>query len=190
MDRFEFFKRFLFSPGTIGSITPSSSFLTEKMVKPSEVCVCRNIIELGAGTGVFTKSLMKLKSSACKLYLFEKDAKLASVLQNKFPDVKLFSDAAKITELRKKGEIGQVDLIISGLPFTSLPGKIRNEILAGVFDVLKPGGKFITFQYSLHMLKELEKTYDLINVEFVLLNIPPAFIYRCTKEKKASIVNH
>lgn len=188
MERFEFFKRFLFNPGTIGSITPSSSYLTERMVKPSEVCFCRNIVELGAGTGVFTKSLMELKSSTCKLYLFEKDPKLASVLHNKFPDVKLFPDAAKITELRRNGQIGQVDLIISGLPFTSLPSKIRNEILMGVFDLLKPGGKFITFQYSLHMLKELENIY-MVDVEFVLFNIPPAFIYRCTKEKKASIVN-
>ena len=190
MERFEFFKRFLFSPCTIGSVTPSSAFLTEKMVKPSEVCICHNIVELGAGTGVFTKNLMELKSSSCKLYLFEKDAKLASVLKSKFPDAKLFSDAAKITELRRKGRIGQVDLIISGLPFSSIPCTTRHKILSGVFDLLKPGGKFITFQYSLHMLKELERTYDLVDVEFVLLNIPPAFIYRCTKVSKACIVNH
>ncbi|ACV63583.1 Methyltransferase type 12 [Desulfofarcimen acetoxidans DSM 771] len=184
MDRLDFLKRFLLNPCTIGSITPSSFYLTEKMVKSWEVCLCRNIMELGAGTGVFTENILKLKSSSCNLYLFEKDERMNAELKSKFPGIKLFSDALKIPELRSTGEIEQVDLVISGLPFTAMPGEIRNKILEGAFDILKPGGKFIAFQYSLHMLKHLEKMYNRVDVEFVLLNIPPAFIYRCVKEPK------
>jgi len=78
-------------------------------------------------------------------------------------------------------EAGQVDVIISGLPFAVLPQSLRDEILTGVYRALKPNGIFVTFQYSLQMKKQLVKLFDSVDLSFVPLNIPPAFVYRCQK---------
>ncbi|MDA8236080.1 MAG: methyltransferase domain-containing protein [Clostridia bacterium] len=180
-ERLRFLKRFLHSPSSVGSITPSSSFLAKKMVKEEEVEPCLNIIELGAGTGVFTKHLMQMKTSETKLYVFEKDPLMAANLQRKYSDIKIFPDATQIGKLLNKGELSQTDLVISGLPFAVMPDSVRQKILRGVFQVLRPGGKFVAFQYSFQLLKELERIYGCVDLEFVLLNIPPAVVYRCTK---------
>ncbi|MHB8170039.1 MAG: class I SAM-dependent methyltransferase [Thermincolia bacterium] len=181
-ERLHFLKRFLSSPGSVGSITPSSSFLAKKMVKETEVEPCRDIIELGAGTGVFTRYLMELKAPETELCVFEKDPLMAASLQRKYHGIKIFPDATQITNHLHKGELNQVDLVISGLPFAVMPDSVRQKVLRGVFQVLRPGGKFVAFQYSFQLMKELEQIYGSVNLEFVLLNIPPAVVYRCTKQ--------
>jgi len=176
-----FMKRFLASPTRVGSIIPSSPFLAQKMIRKEDVDLCKNIVELGAGTGIFTKYLLDCKSNKCDLYVFEKDPQFAECLQTKFPYIKLYEDAANLETMAQNGEIGQPDLVVSGIPFAVLEMSLRNKILEGVHEVLPEGGKFVTFQYSLDLLSDLKRLYKSVELEFVLLNIPPAVIYRCTK---------
>ncbi|MED0668798.1 hypothetical protein P4S95_00990 [Aneurinibacillus aneurinilyticus] len=73
------------------------------------------------------------------------------------------------------------DVIISGLPFTVFPKELTTQIMNEVIKSLKPGGLFITFQYSLHMKKRLQADFSTIELRFVPFNIPPAFVYICRK---------
>lgn len=41
--------------------------------------------------------------------------------------------------------IHEVDCILSGLPFANFPQTLRDDILEGVVDTLKPGGVFVGF---------------------------------------------
>jgi len=50
-----------------------------------------------------------------------------------------------------------------------------------VYHSLKPGGLFIAFQYSQQMKKLLGEHFSIEKIEFVPLNIPPAFVYVCRK---------
>lgn len=181
MERAQFLERFLARPGTIGSVTPSSVYLAQKMVKAVEVCACRNIVELGAGTGVFTRALVEWKRPDCRLCVFETDPALAEGLREKFPWIELYPDASALEDLLEAGALEQADLVVSGLPFTVLPDAMRRKILRGVHRVLRPGGKFVAFLYSFNLLQEFERIYASVDLEYVLLNIPPAVVYRCTK---------
>lgn len=176
-----FLNRFIKSPNTIGSIIPSSVFLARKMVREKELKNCRSVIEMGAGTGVFTRQLLETKPAHCKLYVFEKDPKLKELLLKKYPDLNMFGEAAQVKSLYEQGVIEQPDLIVSGLPFAVFSKALRNKILSGIYEILPEGGKFITFQYSLNLLKELRSLYSSVELDFEPINIPPAFIYRCTK---------
>jgi phospholipid N-methyltransferase len=75
----------------------------------------------------------------------------------------------------------QVDCILSGLPFTNFSQSLRDRILDGVLEALKPGGLFIAFQYSPHMKNQLSRRFAKVELSFVPLNIPPAFVYYCHK---------
>lgn len=176
-----FLNRFVNSPNTIGSIIPSSLYLAGKMVRAEDLKSCKSVVEMGAGTGVFTGRLLEKKPAGCSLYVFEKDLKLKDLLLRKFPDIRLFGEAAQVKTLCERGEIEQPDLIVSGLPFAVFSSSLRNKILRGIYEVLPEGGKFMTFQYSLNLLKELKSMYKSVELDFELRNIPPAFIYRCTK---------
>ena len=139
------------------------------------------IIELGPGTGPYTKIILKKKKSSTKYFAFEKNDDMIKILKNKFPDIKIYNKAEQMTEIIKKNNINCIDYIISGLPFTVLEKNIRNSILEQSYDNLEKGGKFITFQYSLDLYKYLKSKYSKVEIKFVPLNIPMTFVYVCTK---------
>jgi phospholipid N-methyltransferase len=73
------------------------------------------------------------------------------------------------------------DIIVSSLPFTVFPSEIRDAILNKIHEFLNPEGYFVQFQYSLHSKKALNKRFNKTKIKFTPLNIPPAFIYTCSK---------
>ena len=66
IDKVIFLYKFIKSPKSIGSITPSSTFLAQAMIKPINWNDARAIVELGAGTGIFTRYIQQLKHPYCK----------------------------------------------------------------------------------------------------------------------------
>jgi phospholipid N-methyltransferase len=182
-ERLQFFASFLRSPRQVGSITPSSRFLAEAMVRSVQWDKAQVVVELGAGTGVFTRLIDERKRANTHVFVFEQDRKLRDRLQEKFSDFHIQANAVDLLDvLNQRGIMaGEVDVIISGLPFAAFPSTLRNMILDRVYQALKPGGKFITFQYSLQMKKQLEQRFQKVTISFVPLNLPPALVYTCVK---------
>lgn len=106
---------------------------------------------------------------------------MRDILNKKFENIPIYEKAEELEKKLKENKIENVDYIISGLPFTVLEKDVRKEILNQVYDNLEEGGKFITFQYSLDLYKYLKHKYNKLEVKFVPLNIPMAFIYVATK---------
>jgi phospholipid N-methyltransferase len=181
MDKLLFLYKFLRSPKSIGSVTPSSRFLARAMVKPIDWTTAQNIAELGAGTGIFTRYLNQMKHPGCNVVVFERDDKMRERLKSLYPDLFYHDNAADIHSVMKQRHIEKFDYILSGLPFTNFPQELRDRIMEGVEESLKPGGIFIAFQYSLQMRKQLAEQFEQVDFDFVPLNIPPAFVYRCRK---------
>lgn len=184
MNKRKFLAKFFHSPQNIGSITPSSRFLTEAMFKPLNWAEIDSIVELGAGTGVFTQFIQDHKKPACQVVVFEQDDEMRAYLEEKFPSFHFGKDAREILPTIRKVGLEQVDCIISGLPFANFPQSLRTEIMDNVLQSLKENGLFIAFQYSLQMKRQLEWYFGKMQISFVPLNIPPAFVYCCQKTGK------
>jgi len=181
VDKMTFFYKFLKSPKRVGSVTPSSIFLANAMLKNVDWDTTQSIVELGAGTGAFTGLIHQYKQPCTKGIIYEQDTEMRRRLEKLYPEMSFRSSAENLfSDIHELG-MDQVDCILSGLPFANFSQSLRDRIMEGVVHSLKPGGTFIAFQYSRQMLPHLEKHFADIDVSFVPLNIPPAFVYRCTK---------
>ena len=57
----EFFKQFLLNPNVTGAIVKSSEELAELITESVNLKKAKVIVELGSGTGVFTKKILEKK---------------------------------------------------------------------------------------------------------------------------------
>ena len=160
-----------------GTILTCSKFVGEKIAQKIPSIENETIIELGAGTGAVTQEILKKMNPAQKLICFEINKKFCKILE-KVPDkrIKVINDSAENISkyLKEKSSI-----IISTLPLAIMK-KEKNDILKAVKKQLKPGGKFIQFQYSKKDYKILKSFFNEVKVNFILFNVLPGYIYTCS----------
>ncbi|MNH93236.1 Methyltransferase domain protein [compost metagenome] len=181
-EKFLFFYKFLRSPGRIGSVTPSSRFLATTMVDAIPWDEVTSAAELGAGTGAITSYIQLAKKEDTKVLLFEADPLMRERLADKYPEFASYPDCRDIQEAVHKEKLGQLDCILSGLPFFNFTQDLREEILEQVVTSLKDDGWFVAFQYSQQMRRRLEELFYIEEIKFVPMNVPPAFVYICRKK--------
>lgn len=182
-ERLLFLKRFVTSPRYLGSVTPSSEYLVRRLVSLANVTSAREVVELGPGTGPFTAGLLERMPADGRLLCIERDHQLAEHLRSRFTDPRLAlvnGDAGEMPRhLAEQGFGQEVPLIVSGLPFTSLPDDLRERILSAIVASLAPDGDFLLYQYSYAMRKHLREHFQTVESRWELRNIPPAVCLRC-----------
>lgn len=143
-----FYKGILRNPTTVGALVPCSEYVANETVRylnrSKQDFV--NVLEVGGGTGQFTKSIVnsleKLSSDgAIKKYnvdVVEIDNQYCQELERmfaKYPNVNILcQDACNINDIKK------YDFIISSLPFTNIPPDVVNKILENYKNSIKDGG--------------------------------------------------
>ena len=181
-----FLKQYLRNPFGTGGVIPSGRQLAQLMVEkinpqPSEV-----IVELGPGTGAFTRELLSQGVDPANLILVEFNKEFVKFLEGEFPAVRIVKGAGQdLPQLLKALGQGPVKKIISGIPLRSMKPGDREQIAKAVAAVLEPGGMFVQFSYF--KASPLPKS---VAVEVGLLgdcvgtaknNVPPAFVWQYTK---------
>lgn len=175
-----FFKTYLKERKQVGAFAPSSRFLVKKMCNKIDFKNATNIIELGPGTGVFTKEILKRANSDTKIFVFELNEDFYKLLKTKFNDPRLIlvnDSAENIDKIINQHGIQEVDAVISSLPLTVIPLPIKNKILDAVYNALKAGGIFTQYQYTLSAKNLIEERFGKLKMSFASINFPPAFIY-------------
>ena len=185
MSSTSFIKQYFTKPRTVGAILPSSKYLGAKMVQNINFEDATCIVEYGAGTGVFTRQLVKKRNKNTMLIIFEMNEEFCKSLKNEFknqPNMYIVNDsAAKIGEYLAKYKQQNASYVVSGLPFASIPKEISIEILTQTKKHIKKEGKFITFQYSLLKKDFIGQFFKSIELTREFRNIPPAYVLCCSK---------
>ncbi len=180
----KFLRTFFKERKQVGAVAPSSRFLVKKMCNKIDFETARVIIELGPGTGVFTKEILDRASNDSKIFVFELNQDFCKILEAKFNDdrIILVNDSAeKMQAILKSHGLDEADAIISSLPLTVIPEPVKSNILKAAYQILKPKGIYVQYQYSLNAKKLIESHFGKLNMKFSLINIPPAFIYVATR---------
>ena len=186
-----FLKELIKDPAHTGSVAPSCEELSDLIVGNAELENTDTVIEFGPGTGVFTKKIMEKLPEGSTFFAMELNPTFADVTRQSCPGVKIYNDSAensrKYLEMHGKESC---DCIISGLPWTAFGPGLQDRILNTVVDILKPGGRFITFSYSHSVMfptarrfrKKLRELFPEVEVsKTVWSNFPPAFFYSAKK---------
>lgn len=171
MEKLIFLKRFLKSPRSIGSITPSSKRLARSIVYHAQLSEPSLVVEFGAGAGVITKEILDSVPLKHPLMIFESDPSMRDFLLHHKNTV-LYDDAFQLIN-RLESYKKQVDVIFSGLPLFNFSEEQIISLLQQVHDLLKPGGKLIGFQYTPFLFFSLKQVFNKTSLTFVPINIPP-----------------
>ncbi len=179
-ERFRFFRSFLANPRQVGAILPTSRRAVRDMLDMANFAEARCVVELGAGTGAYTEEILKRLRPDARLLTFEVDPDLVSTLSERLEDrrLRIINDSAENVEDYLDG--ARVDVIVSGLPFTSLPEPVKRNIFEQVTRVLAPEGVMVAIQYSTLAQRDLKRVFASVRRRISPLNVPPAFLFRCS----------
>ena len=150
MSKRSFLKEFIRENKTVGSLTPSSRYLASKMLDSIDYSTINVIVELGPGTGVFTRRIAKNLPENVFLLVFELNEEFYLQLNEEFnqPNVVIIHDSAEqILKYLKEFKFKNADIVISSLPLANFDEDLRSLLLNKIYESLNEEGKFIKFQY-------------------------------------------
>jgi phospholipid N-methyltransferase len=93
--------------------------------------------------------------------------------------------AGSLPQILEELGIGDIHYIVSSLPLAIMDDDLVERILAVTHASLAADGMFLQYQYSLKHRRALEQRYQAVRLDFTLRNIPPAFVYACSREATA-----
>ena len=178
-ERIRFFRSFLANPRQVGAVLPTSRWAVRDMLGMANLPQARCVVEIGAGTGAYTAQILERLNPDARFLAFEIDPDLSDALSERFDDPRLrvINDSAANIEDYLDG--AKVDVIISAVPFTSLPENAKQDIFGEVAQVLAPEGVMVQIQYSTVMQEEFTQRFASVRRRFSPINVPPAFLYAC-----------
>ncbi len=185
-DVIPFVRAWLTDPLRVGAALPSGSALAG-VITADIGPQTGPVIELGAGTGAFTRAILRRGVPEDQLVLVEMVPQFVRLLQARFRRATvLHADASRLGRIALASS-GRVGAVVSGLPVLSMPRRQVMGVLAGAFRHLRPGGAFYQFTYmptcsvSRAMLDHLGLEAKRVGVAWV--NIPPATVYRISRRQ-------
>lgn len=179
-ERLRFLGAFLRNRRHTGSVVPSSRFLAKRMVDAVGPLADDDfLVELGPGTGVFTKRLAEMYPSN-RILAIELHKGMAESLSSRFPKLHVVCGcASKLPEhCRNLGlHPNRIHAVVSGLPMLSLPVAARERIFQTLCDTLPSGARYVQFTYSRRSWERMQLPgFRLLQHKKVLLNFPPATV--------------
>lgn len=165
---------------TTGAIAPSGRSLARTIARSSgTIAPGQVIVELGPGTGVTTREIVKHFPNN-RIVAVEIIDAFAAKLEQTFPTVTVVrGDASQLdTHLKALGiSPDDVGAIMSGLPLLAFPAELSQRILAAIRGVLRPGRRYVQFTYSRRAWRRfVVEGFKALPPQRVWLNVPPASV--------------
>lgn len=183
-DVLSFLRAWTADPGRVGAVMPSGASLAD-LITSEITTASAPVLELGPGTGVFTRALLARGVREEDLTLVEAGADFAAMLETRFPKARvLCMDATALPERRVfAGQ--EAGAIVSGIPLLNLQLPEIAAIVGGAFSYLRPDAAFYQFTYGPRspvpspVLQKLG--LQATSIGRALLNVPPAAVYKITR---------
>lgn len=178
-DRLTFFQEFLRQPEQVGSVIPSSRFLEARLVRVAGIGQARLVVELGPGTGGTTRALLRALPQAGRLLAIELSPRFVERLRNSGDPRAIVhhGSAADLPAILAAHDLEAPEVILSGIPFSTMPAAVGRQILESVWSSLAPGGRFIAYQLRGHVAALGRAILGSPAVQIELRNVPPMRVY-------------
>ena len=183
-----FFRRFLRHPTTIASVVPSSRFLTRRLADVAGMAHPRTVVELGPGTGCTTRALLRVLPRDARLLAIDLDDHFVENLRND-KDERLIvhhGSAERLQDILHMHGLPAPDLVMSGIPFSTMPSECARRIAHQIWTGLAPGGRFLAYQMRGHVARFAGEWMGPPQVCLEVRNVPPMRIYCWNKPLAAA----
>lgn len=183
MSKIDFFKTFI-KDRDVASVIPTSLRCVKKVCTHIDFSKDFLLVEYGPGNGVFTKYLLEKMTPGSRLVLVEANKDFVEELKDTIKDPRVQINnilAGDVESVLEPEDIGNVDYVLSGIPFSFLKKERKHEVLTATKRILKDGGKFVAYQTSGHLKKPVMEVFGNYDIEMEMLNIPPYLIYDVVK---------
>lgn len=173
-----------------GMIVSSSGFLVNTMVGKIGFDRPLKILEIGSGRGAFTREIIDRMCDRSELDICEIKSGYNACIEPMIvdnPDKKIRLHNSCIVEFLTTPDT--YDVILSSLPLKNLESQSDNndflhKVIRALKFSLKDGGSYLQYQYFKSNQSDIESIFGkpMNDVDFVPLNILPAFVYNMTKD--------
>ncbi|MCZ8135626.1 MAG: methyltransferase domain-containing protein [Porphyrobacter sp.] len=184
-----FFRGFLEHPSMVASVVPSSQATIDGMLAKVDWDRCELFVEYGPGVGTFTTRILDCLPPDGKLLAIDTNPRFVDFLRKTIPDPRfevVLGSATDVERIVRESGEPHADYIISGLPFSSLPEDVAQQIVAASYAVLRDGGAFMTYQFRTTARDLTAARFDRIDTGLALFNVPPCVLAWGWKEKPAA----
>ena len=171
-----FFQGFIEHPVMVGSIIPSSGYTIRKMLAPVDWERCQLFVEYGPGVGTFCRPVLDQLRRDGTLLVIDTNKLFIDYLNRTIPDsrfIAVHGSAEDVEAIIHAHGHDHADYILSGLPFSTLPEGLGPRIAAATHRAIRPGGAFLTYQFSKAAHNLTAQHFDRVDSGFELLNILP-----------------
>jgi phospholipid N-methyltransferase len=168
----------------VGSIIPSSRFLERRIVRASGIQKAKLVVELGPGTGGTTRAILAALPADAVLLAIEINPRFARHLRSEIADPRLLvheGSAADIDAALAHHGLERPDVVLSGIPFSTMPRSLGTAILRSARSALAPGGRFVAYQVRDRVAILGREVFGRPSVQLELRNVPPMRVYRWDK---------
>ncbi len=173
------FQGFLEHPKMVGSIIPSSKSTIDKMLAPVKWDECKLFVEYGPGVGTFCRPVLDRLPRGGELLVIDTNPLFIDYLKKTIGDSRfhaVLGSAADVEEIVRSIGHEHADYVLSGLPFSTLPEGAGPEIAAATHRVIRPGGAFLTYQFSTTARDLTERHFDRVDTGMTWFNVPPCLL--------------
>src|SRR5712691_5473634 len=146
-----FVRNFFKYPAMLGSVIPSSPFLVNDVLTQIDWEKAQVLVEYGPGVGTITQEILKRMRPDALLVAIELNPEFVSFLRQKIADPRLrvvHGSASDVRQVLAEMSLKRADYIISGIPYSLIPGPVRQEILQQSRALLDPNGALLVYQFS------------------------------------------
>ena len=178
-----FFLEFLRHPLEIGSVIPSSRFMEQRIISAAGPDDAKVLVELGCGTGGTTRALLDAMSDDARLIAIDLNPRFINLV-SAIADTRLIpvlGSAADLGSILKNHGFAAADVVVSGIPFSTMSWDLGSSIVESVHSNLVKDGRFVAYQASKRVQKLSEPVFGRGSESLELLNIPPMRVHRWLK---------
>ena len=179
-ERVVFLKNAILKPKEVAYVFPSGKILIHAIAVRSGLNNAKYIVELGPGTGGTTSGFLREMRNNAILCAVEINKDFVDYLNNTIDDKRLHvvhDGAQNLEQIVHNQGWENADVVISGMPLSTLPKKIARDIIQSCYDSLKPGGLFVAYQFRNRVGELATPIFGEPKTYWEYRNFPPMQIY-------------
>ncbi len=181
-DELKFIKGWIDKPKAVGAIIPTSSITARHMASIVDVQSGLPVLEIGPGTGVITKAILKRGVQPSQLYAVEYSHDFVTHLRRNYPGVNVIEgDGFNLDKTLGDKSDTMFDCIVSGVPLLNFSVERRVAYLENLLKRIPHGRPVVQLTYGPKSpIPPGLGDYTVEHFHFVLRNIPPTqlWLYR------------